>query len=272
MLLLATTAWGQQLNFSPIQSLAQHQVTSSQDTKRNGNEKQQFRFLTLPIEQNQLSSREMNLVGSVQIFQHARENNGVVQQRFQQPQHLKAHRATASPTTPRNSLNVPVPHTLEHPSAAEQHSIQQSQSLQKIPVQTQVFKPLNHASQILSFQTSQQSFQPLPSPSAQQQIPFSIQKPENRASQAQPPQKKVGQNQERVGVTTLSPEELFQKQARNAKYSFKSAINDNIMDNTQIRQEKRNGLELSGFYSYSDGFYKRTVHYKADEHGYRVTK
>jgi hypothetical protein len=86
-------------------------------------------------------------------------------------------------------------------------------------------------------------------------------------------QKKAVHNQQRVDETTLSPEEeLFQKQARNAKYSFNSAINDNIMDNTQIRQENRNGLELSGFYSYSDGFYKRTVHYKADENGYRVTK
>ena len=86
-------------------------------------------------------------------------------------------------------------------------------------------------------------------------------------------QKKAVHNQQTEDVTTLSPEEeLFQEQARNAKYSFDSTINDNIMDNNQVRQEKRNGLALSGLYSYSDGFYKHTVHYKADEHGYRVTK
>ncbi len=32
------------------------------------------------------------------------------------------------------------------------------------------------------------------------------------------------------------------------------------------------GLALKGVYSYSDGFYKRTVHYVADENGYRVIK
>lgn len=91
--------------------------------------------------------------------------------------------------------------------------------------------------------------------------------------QEQRSQKKTVHNQQTEDVTTLSPEEeLFQEQARNAKYSFDSTISDNIMDNNQVRQEKRNGLVLTGLYSYSDGFYKRTVHYKADEHGYRVTK
>lgn len=32
------------------------------------------------------------------------------------------------------------------------------------------------------------------------------------------------------------------------------------------------GLSLKGMYSYSDGFFRRTVHYAADEGGYRVTK
>ena len=91
--------------------------------------------------------------------------------------------------------------------------------------------------------------------------------------QQQRSQMKAVHNQQTEDVTTLSPEEeLFQEQDRNAKYSFDSTINDNIMDNNQVRQEKRNGLALTGFYSYTDGFYKRTVHYKADEHGYRVTK
>lgn len=40
----------------------------------------------------------------------------------------------------------------------------------------------------------------------------------------------------------------------------------------QVRQETRDGLNLAGLYSYSDGFFRRTVHYEADENGYRVTK
>jgi hypothetical protein len=381
VLVLAITAWGQQFNSSPIQSLAQHQVTSSQDTKRSGTQKQQFRFLIVPVEQNKLSSHELNPFGSVPTFQRTRENNGVVQQRFQQPVQLKALKGTASLTTPRNSVNVAVPAPLESQSAAEGHSVQQTQN-----IQTLAFKPSNQTPPPMFFQISPQGFQPLSSPSAQQQLPFSIQTAQSRIAQERPDtfhfarqqavqktnqrtvetkstsvsqtakqahmlqsnelnshvqqplspiqhhlpqrttflrtfptqrlsaqmqpfqqqqilgnvfssqtenlqqeavhdieatqsqqhqisQKKVVQNQQRVDESTLSPEEeLFQKQARNAKYSFNSAINDNIMDNTQIRQEKRNGLELSGFYSYSDGFYKRTVHYKADEHGYRVTK
>jgi hypothetical protein len=34
----------------------------------------------------------------------------------------------------------------------------------------------------------------------------------------------------------------------------------------------RKGLALKGFYSYSDGYFKRTVHYEADQNGYRVVK
>ncbi|KAJ9586815.1 hypothetical protein L9F63_019601, partial [Diploptera punctata] len=70
----------------------------------------------------------------------------------------------------------------------------------------------------------------------------------------------------------LEEQAKFQEQARNAKYSFNSAISDDIMDNTQIREEVRNGLTVNGFYSYSDGFFKRTVHYEADENGFRVKK
>ena len=72
---------------------------------------------------------------------------------------------------------------------------------------------------------------------------------------------------------TLSPEQLlFEHQAKNAKYSFNSVITDDIMDNTQIREEARDGLLVTGLYSYSDGFYNRTVHYEADEKGYRIIK
>ncbi|XP_023718820.1 AP2-associated protein kinase 1 isoform X1 [Cryptotermes secundus] len=373
VLVLVTTSWGQQFNSSPIQSLAQHQVTSSQNAKRSGNQKQESQIV--PTEQNQLSSREMIPFGSVQTFQHSRENNGDVQQRYKQPVQFKIRNGTVSRTTIRNAVNDPVPATLGHQRADEQHTVQQTQNFQKISIQRPALKPSNQTSPTVSFQTSQVGLQSLSSPSAQQEVPLYIQPfslahqqavqntnqgtiltkstsvpqtakqakelqsnelnrhvqqpvsplhqphlpqrttfvhtfPTQRSStqiqplqqqqipgnrfpsqtqnvqhetvhgikapqlqQQQKPQKKVVQNQQRVGQTALSSqEELFQKQARNAKYSFNSAINDNIMDNTQIRQEERNGLELFGYYSYSDGFYKRTVHYKADEHGYRVTK
>lgn len=63
-----------------------------------------------------------------------------------------------------------------------------------------------------------------------------------------------------------------EEQARNAHYSFGSSIDDTINDHSIHRQETRNGLALKGMYSYSDGFYKRTIHYEADENGYRVVK
>lgn len=65
---------------------------------------------------------------------------------------------------------------------------------------------------------------------------------------------------------------LREEQARNAHYSFGTSIDDGINDHSIHRQETRNGLALRGMYSYSDGFYHRTIHYVADENGYRVTK
>ncbi|KAL1124245.1 hypothetical protein AAG570_002015 [Ranatra chinensis] len=67
-------------------------------------------------------------------------------------------------------------------------------------------------------------------------------------------------------------EELFRRQAEEANYSFESSVSDTINDSTHIRQETRDGLKLTGVYSYTDGFFKRTVHYVADENGYRVLK
>lgn len=73
---------------------------------------------------------------------------------------------------------------------------------------------------------------------------------------------------------TESDEErlLREEQARNAHYTFGTNVQDNIHDQQIARQETRDGLALRGMYSYSDGFFKRTVHYEADENGYRVTK
>lgn len=66
--------------------------------------------------------------------------------------------------------------------------------------------------------------------------------------------------------------ERQQEEAKNAHYSFSSSVQDTINDNTIVRSESRDGLALMGMYSYSDGFFKRTVHYQADENGYRVVK
>lgn len=62
------------------------------------------------------------------------------------------------------------------------------------------------------------------------------------------------------------------EQAKSAHYTFGTNIDDKINDHSIQRQETRDGLALKGMYSYSDGFFKRTVHYEADENGYRVVK
>lgn len=55
------------------------------------------------------------------------------------------------------------------------------------------------------------------------------------------------------------------------RYQFSSDVEDHINDLTQQRSETRDGLLVKGSYSYSDGYYRRTVNYEADENGYRVT-
>lgn len=49
-------------------------------------------------------------------------------------------------------------------------------------------------------------------------------------------------------------------------------MHDTINDHEHVRQEVREGLALKGMYSYSDGYFRRTVYYEADEGGYRVVK
>lgn len=68
----------------------------------------------------------------------------------------------------------------------------------------------------------------------------------------------------------LSEEEL-QNQAKSAYYKFGTSVRDTINDHEHVRQEVREGLAVTGMYSYSDGFFRRTVYYTADEGGYRVT-
>lgn len=66
----------------------------------------------------------------------------------------------------------------------------------------------------------------------------------------------------------LTEEELAEAAA--AKYHFASDVQDGISDLTQQREEVRDGLKVTGFYSYSDGHHKRKITYEADENGYRV--
>lgn len=74
-------------------------------------------------------------------------------------------------------------------------------------------------------------------------------------------------------LTEKEEERRFrEEQARNAHYTFGTSIDDGINDQSIHRQETRNGLALKGMYSYSDGFFRRTIHYEADEKGYRVVK
>ncbi|XP_048507560.1 uncharacterized protein LOC125500146 [Athalia rosae] len=62
----------------------------------------------------------------------------------------------------------------------------------------------------------------------------------------------------------------LEQEAANAVYTFASSIVDGIMDNNQNRTETRDGLNLKGSYSYSDGYFRRTVNYVAGTGGFRV--
>jgi hypothetical protein len=83
------------------------------------------------------------------------------------------------------------------------------------------------------------------------------------------------QNRQKLNSFPTAKEETLEeleKQANSAYYKFGTSVHDTINDHEHIRQEERNGLALRGLYSYSDGFFRRTVYYEADEGGYRVTK
>jgi len=75
----------------------------------------------------------------------------------------------------------------------------------------------------------------------------------------------------RTTTEALTSEEQ-EEQSKSAFYKFGTSVHDTINDHEHVRQEVREGLALKGMYSYSDGFFRRTVHYEADEGGYRVTK
>lgn len=67
-------------------------------------------------------------------------------------------------------------------------------------------------------------------------------------------------------------EDEFKKQAESAKYQFASNVDDEISGNQHHREETRDGVNVKGSYSYNDGFFRHTVHYIADDKGYRVIK
>jgi hypothetical protein len=349
---LAAVAHSQQFNSSPTHSLAQHHVTFPRDTRTGENQKQKFQLVSVPIQQNHLSSREVSQIGSTQAFQHRRQKSAAIQERSQQPPQSQTNEGTVFLTTARNIIapfqqvssqeqtfqpSTQTFQTVSFPASQQGFQPSSSSAQNQIPVPFQQTKRPAVQAQDQTFQTNQRSVQikgtsvqqivhqaqQLQNSVQQTNIPLHQQQPTQGATRTSPSfvqifktqqfstqpltdqqsngkatsfqmqnsqqetdeikstqlqqqqssQKKIAHNQQTEDVTTLSPEEeLFQVQARNAKYSFDSTINDNIMDNNQVRQEKRDGLVLTGLYSYSDGFYKRTVHYKADERGYRVTK
>ncbi|XP_076256307.1 uncharacterized protein LOC143193800 [Rhynchophorus ferrugineus] len=66
------------------------------------------------------------------------------------------------------------------------------------------------------------------------------------------------------------PNEYEKRQNEAARYQFSTNIDDHISDLTHQRTEVRDGLAVRGMYTYSDGYYKRTVKYVADDKGYRI--
>ena len=62
------------------------------------------------------------------------------------------------------------------------------------------------------------------------------------------------------------------QQAKDAHYTFRSSVQDGIGQAHQAREETRDGLRVEGSYSYSDGYFKRTVYYVADQNGFQVTR
>lgn len=112
-----------------------------------------------------------------------------------------------------------------------------------------------------------QPVQPQPQPQPQQQPKLQFKGQDFIDTEELPETQEVTKFEE-----TEQERLLREKQAKNAHYSFGTSIDDKINDHSIQREEVRDGLALHGMYSYSDGFFKRTVHYEADENGYRVVK
>lgn len=122
------------------------------------------------------------------------------------------------------------------------------------------------------------------------EISLAIESPEGLIAQPRPVAKRVRVIKEKTRAVSvpagpptlihdnrssaLAEEDRLRRdeEAKNAHYSFSSSVQDSINDHAITRSESRDGLALKGMYSYSDGFFKRTVNYMADENGYRVIK
>lgn len=74
------------------------------------------------------------------------------------------------------------------------------------------------------------------------------------------------------GAEKRALEETLRRQAESAVYEFASNVDDRITGNQHRREEVREGLNVEGEYSYSDGYYRHTVRYVADDKGYRIVK
>lgn len=61
-------------------------------------------------------------------------------------------------------------------------------------------------------------------------------------------------------------------QNENANYAFSYSVDDGINGLTQEREETRKGKSITGHYSFSDGFFYRSIYYVADEGGFRIVK
>jgi hypothetical protein len=73
-------------------------------------------------------------------------------------------------------------------------------------------------------------------------------------------------------LKALEEERIALEQARSAHYKFSTSIQDRISDLTNVREEVRDGLNVKGSYTSKDGYFERTIHYVADDKGYRVVK
>ncbi|KAF5272035.1 hypothetical protein FQR65_LT05016 [Abscondita terminalis] len=115
-------------------------------------------------------------------------------------------------------------------------------------------------------------FRPAPAPAPRQSFPPTAPVANNIAPQFIQPRQQPQQQLLRrpIGFETES-EDYENYQNQNANYQFSSNIEDHINDLTNQREEVREGAAVKGKYSYSDGYFKITVSYIADENGYRVT-
>ncbi|XP_052130513.1 glutactin, partial [Frankliniella occidentalis] len=189
--------------------------------------------------------------------QQVRQENLRTQDNFQQQQPQQqqvAPQFQAQPEDPASGLFDVVPVNTPAPAArAAAHKVHRGRARHQEEPEQQVGRARQHSRRLPIAAAVAPTVAPAATPAAFGATPI-----------------RVADDDARTG--SLSEEQEAREQAENAHYTFASAIDDKLTDNAQVRQETRDGLNLAGLYSYSDGFFRRTVHYEADENGYRVTK